>query len=121
MSYSASDTSTRLHAPKRGLRAVVAPVIFVSLMVYFIYHLFQGERGIFSMLRLQTVLAADEQKLAELQGKKEVLEHQVTLLRPDSLDLDMLEERVRIVLHFAQPDEMLINVASLSQNPSPSA
>lgn len=121
MTYSASDSPTRLHAPKRGLRAVVPPLIFVSLMVYFIYHLFQGERGVFSMLRLQTVLAADEQKLTELQSKKEVLEHQVTLLRPDSLDLDMLEERVRTVLHFAQADEMLINMAPLSKSQRPTS
>jgi cell division protein FtsB len=88
-------------------------------MAYFVYHLFQGERGIFSMLSLQKKLKIEEEKLDELQVKREILERQVTLLRPDSLDLDMLEERVRAVLHFAQPDEIIIN--DTPQQPSPVA
>jgi len=104
---------------KRNFGALLSSILFVSLMAYFVYHLFQGERGIFSMLSLQKKLKIEEEKLDELQVKREILERQVTLLRPDSLDLDMLEERVRAVLHFAQPDEIIIN--DTPQQPSPVA
>jgi cell division protein FtsB len=78
------------------------------LLVYFIYHLFQGERGLLSMLALKAQLKKDEVILAEKEQKKATLDHQVHLLRPDSLDLDMLEERARIVLHYANPDELVV-------------
>lgn len=86
-----------------GLMGLIA-----ILFVYFAYHLFQGERGVLSMLSLRTELAKDKEILAEKERKKAQLEHQVHLLRPDSLDLDMLEERARVVLHYANPDELVV-------------
>lgn len=59
------------------------------------------------MLALKTQLRQDKEILAEKEQKKTQLEHQVHLLRPDSLDLDMLEERARIVLHYANTDEII--------------
>lgn len=78
------------------------------MLVYFMYHLFQGERGLLSMLALKAQLRKDEATLKDKENKKAVLEQQVHLLRPDSLDLDMLEERARIVLHYAHPDEFVV-------------
>lgn len=84
---------------------------FTSLIaiffVYFTYHLFQGERGVLSMLSLKRELAKDKELLAEKEKKKNQLKHQVHLLHPDSLDLDMLEERARVVLNYAYPDEIV--------------
>lgn len=88
---------------KWGLHGLIS-----VLLVYFMYHLFQGERGLLSMLALKSQLKKDETILAEKESKKATLEHQVHLLRPDSLDLDMLEERARIVLHYAHPDELVV-------------
>ena len=40
--------------------------------------------------------------------EREKLEKRVDLLRPENLDLDMLEERARSVLGLAHPDELVI-------------
>ena len=73
------------------------------------YHIFQGERGLLSWLRLQQKIVDDEKVLLSLQSQREILEHKVYLLRPDSLDKDMLEERVRLLLNFARADEVVIH------------
>ena len=45
---------------------------------------------------------------AVLNEQKTQLEHRVGLLRPNSLDPDLLEERARVVLNYARDDEMLV-------------
>jgi cell division protein FtsB len=92
----------------RRLNYVLGPLIALLVMVYFTYHIVQGERGLFSWMRLRQKIAESEQQLAEIQAEKESLERQVYLLRPESLDPDMLEERARKVLNFARPEEVII-------------
>ena len=41
-------------------------------------------------------------------SKKNRIQNQVTLLSPKSLDIDMLEERVRIMLGYSRPNETII-------------
>lgn len=104
------DLMETLRTPKRTLGGTILRTIPVILMFYFVYHIFQGERGLLSMLRLQKQLTTDERILNELALKKQTIEKQVALLRPDNLDLDMLEERVRSVLQFARPSELIIQI-----------
>ena len=82
--------------------------LLVLFFIYFTYHLFQGERGLISMMSLKTQIKKDQAILEEQEQKKADLEHQVSLLRPDSLDLDMLEERARTILNYAYPEETIV-------------
>ena len=93
---------------QKQARKIFGPLIMVSLMIYFVYHIFQGERGVLSWLRLKQKITESEIVLAEKKNQKEILERQVYLLRPDSLDMDMLEERARIVLNFAGKNDIII-------------
>ena len=45
---------------------------------------------------------------AVLAAERTRLEHRVQLLRPDSLDPDLLEERARDMLNYGSDDELLI-------------
>jgi len=90
------------------LNQILAPLIALLLMVYFTYHIIQGERGLFSWMRLRQKISESDHHLAEIQSEKETLERQVYLLRPDSLDRDMLEERARKVLNWGYPGEVII-------------
>ena len=83
--------------------------LLVLFFIYFTYHLFQGERGLISMMSLKAQIKKDQAVLDEKEQKKADLEHQVSLLRPDSLDLDMLEERARVVLNYAYPEEIIVS------------
>ncbi|MBX9804700.1 MAG: septum formation initiator family protein [Alphaproteobacteria bacterium] len=87
---------------------IVGPLIALLVMIYFGYHIVQGERGLFSWMRLRQKINESEQHLALIQSEKETLERQVYLLRPDSLDPDMLEERARKVLNWGYPGEVVI-------------
>jgi cell division protein FtsB len=89
-------------------RHVWGPLLALALMAYFIYHIIQGERGLLSWMRLKQKIAESEKVLAEVQSKKEALEKRVSLLRPESIDPDMLEERARAVLNFARKDEIVV-------------
>lgn len=93
----------------KKIRNVVGPLVVICLLVYFVYHIFQGERGILSWIRLQKKVEEGEKTLRLLESQKETLERQVYLLRPDSLDRDMLEERVRLILNFARTDEVIFH------------
>ncbi len=94
---------------EKKLRHIVGPLVVICLLVYFVYHIFQGERGILAWIRIQKKVDEGEKTLRVLETQKETLERQVYLLRPDSLDKDMLEERVRMVLNFARPDEVILH------------
>lgn len=62
-----------------------------------------------SWLRFRQTIEAEEKVLFDLQSQKETLERQVYLLKPESIDQDMLEERVRLILNFAYEDEVVIH------------
>lgn len=93
---------------RRRARHIAPQVIAACLVGYFVFHAVQGERGLLAYLRLQQELAQTKAVQAELAAQRAEMRHKVSLLRPDSLDPDMLEERARRVLNFARPDEVVI-------------
>lgn len=90
------------------LNHVLGPLVALLVMIYFAYHIVQGERGLFSWMRLRQKITETEHQLVEIQAEKELLERRVNLLRPDGLDLDMLEQRAREVLNWGYPNEVII-------------
>lgn len=93
----------------KGAQQIIGPIIAISLMVYFIYHMIQGERGLLSWRRLSHKIELAEDKLQKVQKEQSQLEQRVQLMRPNSLDPDMLEEQAREKLNFARKDEVIIH------------
>ena len=93
---------------RRRARQIAPQVIAACLVGYFAFHAVQGERGVLAYLRLETELEKAEAVQSELSAQRIEMERRVSLLRPDSLDPDMLEERAREVLSFARDDELVI-------------
>ncbi|MBS27511.1 MAG: septum formation initiator [Alphaproteobacteria bacterium] len=83
-------------------------MIGALLLAYFSYHMVQGDHGLLSLLQLRTKVEQANALHASLQTEREQLEARVALLRPDNLDPDMLEERARVMLNFAHPNELVI-------------
>ena len=79
-----------------------------GMAVYLGYHLIQGENGAISYLLISKELQDTTKILAFKTKKRKQLEHQVSLLRPDTIDLDMLAERSRIVLNYGRNDELVV-------------
>jgi cell division protein FtsB len=86
----------------------VASALGVCMVGYFLYHTVQGDRGWLSMLRLQQQVNAEQDELSQLQKQHHELEHRVQLMRPDSLDPDLLDEKSRELLNYSKPDEIVI-------------
>lgn len=92
----------------RKLRQVVGPILGASLMAYFTYHAMQGDRGLIAWWNLRYEIEQVDTELLQVATQKEVLEHRVSLLRPESLDRDMLEERARLMLGAIHPQDVIV-------------
>ncbi len=70
-----------------------------------------GERGLLSGHARDTLLAQREAELTELSHKRADLEVRARYLRTNSLSRDLLEERARVVLGFADPRDYVVQVS----------
>ncbi len=93
---------------KRRAGQIIGPVAGITMVVYFAYHAIQGDRGFIALGKLENQVGELKTDLADLKKKRMKIENRVSLLRPDSLDPDMLEERARIVLGYARNDEIIL-------------
>jgi cell division protein FtsB len=77
-------------------------------MAYFGYYAMFGQRGWTNLSKIEQQVKILEVQLAELSDQRQSLEHRVKRLRPDSLDRDLLEERVRATLNLSSPHDTVI-------------
>ncbi|TAL27225.1 MAG: septum formation initiator family protein [Alphaproteobacteria bacterium] len=92
----------------KSISHYLATFISFGLFFYFAYHLAHGDRGYFAWKGLQKKLTEAEAQYDQKRAERQALENRVKLLRPDSLDLDMLDERARTVLGFVKPNEKVV-------------
>jgi len=93
---------------KRRARHVVGPLIGSLLVAYFAYHAVEGDRGIRAWQRLDGEIAEAREVRDRLAGEQSALQQRVSMLRPESLDSDLLEERARLVLGFVPANAVIL-------------
>jgi cell division protein FtsB len=96
---------------KRRLKAVVAPLIFLSLVGYFSWNAVQGDRGLVAYAQRNELLAQARQNQAKAQSEVEAWERRVSGLRSRQIDADALDERARAMLNLADPSEIIVPYA----------
>ncbi len=96
------------HELRRHGRQIVISLLAFGVIGYFTYHSVEGERGLRAWFAVKHEITLARAELADLRADQKILERRVMLLRPESLDLDMLEERARAVLNLGHPDELVI-------------
>lgn len=94
---------------RRRAIQVLGPVFAAALVGYFAYYTVEGDRGLIALTRLQAQATQAEAQLASLKAEREALELKDGSLRPESLDLDRLDERARTLLNDSRPDEVIVN------------
>ncbi|MEN5168761.1 septum formation initiator family protein [Brevundimonas pondensis] len=88
------------------------------LIVYLGVQALTGQRGLLSGGERDALLAKREAQLARLTEQRRDLEVRVRYLRTESLSRDLLEERARAVLGFADPRDYVVRLsAPASRNP----
>lgn len=88
--------------------AVVFPLLATLLVSYFAFYTFFGERSLIRLMHLEAKIQNVEMKLANAQSEHDAYRARVNRLRPESIDVDLLDEQSRRVLNYTQPDEVVI-------------
>ena len=81
------------------------------LIFYFGLHALTGERGVLASSERQTTLASRTAELARVRAERHDLEVRAELLKDEHLSADLLEERARSLLGFADPRDYVIRVS----------
>ena len=97
-----------LRAFGRHLKRFAPSVFAVFLVLYFLFHSIQGDRGLLAWARLSQDLEQAQTDLNFLKEEQISLDRRVNHLRRDNLDLDLLEERARVMLNFMREGEVMI-------------
>ena len=106
---------TRKDNIRHKARQVLVPLMGAGLIAYFGYHAVQGDRGLLAWWSLRYEIEKADYELAAVTTEKKVLEHRVSLLRPESLDRDMLEERARAMLGVVHKNDLIIPTPDAAQ------
>jgi cell division protein FtsB len=92
------------------LRPYLPTAVLVLLIVYFALHAFTGDRGLLTSNQRDETLIAKTHELAQVRAQRQDLELRAHLLRDGSLSADLLEERARSLLGFADPRDYVIRM-----------
>ena len=93
---------------RRRARHIVGPVAGITLFAYFTYHVVQGDRGLIAWLKLSQQVETARIEYNRALAEREEFANRVRLLQPQSLDTDLLEERARVTLGLAHPDDVVV-------------
>ena len=90
------------------LKPLLVPVGCLFVLGYFAYHAVEGDYGLFALGKLQQRVAALEIELDEVRADRQQMESHVALMRPESVDRDMVDERAREALNMADAKDIVI-------------
>jgi cell division protein FtsB len=93
---------------RRRARFVLGPVVGMALTGYFAYHLVEGDRGLLAWLSLTREIRLATANLEAVRAERAAVDLKVSNLRPDHLDPDLLDERIRATLNLVSPDDIVI-------------
>ncbi len=106
--YRVSSRGARGHGVGFGVKSALMTGLYALAAVYLVYHTFNGDRGLYALLKENRKLDVIGEELEKVRTQRASLEHDAKLLRPESLDIDMLDEQVRANLGVAGQDELLV-------------
>ena len=86
------------------LNALALYTIAALVIGYFGVNAYSGNRGLRAKQDLDQQIAQLSGELAGLKAERGIWERRVLLLRADSIDPDMLDERARVLLNYADRD-----------------
>lgn len=92
------------------IRCILNFFCLFLLLIYFIYHIFNGKYGIYSYINLKQQLQEKKTKLYEINNKNEVVKSKINNLKNDNLDVDLFEEELKNKLNFSFDKEIIIKL-----------
>lgn len=92
------------------MKPYLPTVLLLLLVAYLGVQALTGERGLLSGGERDALLVQRQSQLARLTEQRQDLEVRVRYLRTDSLSKDLLEERARAVIGFADPRDYVVRL-----------
>lgn len=80
----------------------------ICLCFYFSYHTYFGERSVSKLRELHNIEMLQGESLSSLKAEKAMLEAKVSLLRPETLSRDMVEQQAQFILGYASDDTIVV-------------
>jgi cell division protein FtsB len=107
---------------KRLRRILNALALYASaalLIGYFSINAYNGDRGLKAREDIERQMATLSTELARLKAEQAQWERRIALLKSDDLDPDMLDERARILLDYADPHDLTLMLGRSSLSAAP--
>lgn len=104
---------------RKRVKQIMGSTLAFAVVGYFIYHVVQGDRGLLAMLRFLKSIEESREVLIKIEAEQNELANRVRLLKPESLNRDMLDEQIRRQLGFIQSDEIVILLDAVKPQVSP--
>ena len=95
---------------------VVGPILGLLVLGYFLYHSFQGDRGLLAWVQLSQQVEQTTARRDTVAAERKRLETLVSLLQSEHIDADLLDERARLLVGLGRRDELVIYTG---QKPAP--
>ena len=94
---------------RRAVITALALYTFAALFVgYFAVNAFTGNHGLRAQQDLDQQLRSMQVELDQLKAERALWERRVAVLRSDNIDPDMLDERARAILGYADPRDLTL-------------
>lgn len=90
------------------LRPYLPSLLLAVLIAYFGFHALTGDRGLLTSEQRNKTMIQRKAELQQVRAERMDLEARARLLRDSSLSADLLEERARSLLGFADPSDYVI-------------
>jgi cell division protein FtsB len=101
---------------RKRLRSILTALglyVMAALLIgYFGVNAYNGNHGLRAKQDIDQQIAALTAELNSLQSERQQWERRIQLLKPASIDRDMLDERARELLDYATPDELILKINS---------
>ncbi len=96
---------------RAGLIALALYTVAGAVIGYFGVNAYSGNRGLRAKQDLDEQIAQLNGELAGLKAERAAWERRVFLLRSGSIDPDMLDERARVLLNYADPRDLTLRLS----------
>ena len=96
---------------RAGLIALALYTVAGAVIGYFGVNAYSGNRGLRAKQDLDEQIAQLNGELAGFKAQRAAWERRVLLLRSGSIDPDMLDERARALLNYADPRDLTLRLS----------
>ena len=108
---------------RKRLRSILTALglyVMAGLLIgYFGINAYNGNHGLRAKQDIDRQIAALTTELHGLQIERAQWQRRINLLRPDDIDPDMLDERARALLDYADPRDLVLSIKAPPPVPAP--